>query len=288
MYISILKGGNNKLKIHLKVLQTILIVLIILSLFFNSSSAAAQNSNAGYKDQELARAVSLGLGAYAKNAPITYKQFFKMLDSVVEKTNAAVLPQWKKKLSTARASNKTMRRDEGMLAVFYTADTLGTEYNDTNSDWDERNKKIGESAWSDMSWNYPLFPDWKQPAKLVSQKWDNHMVPAYFYAMGRLSNFTGKSIFDFDPVSVSMRPSKTFTYEEGLRAAVRLYDSGIHKRIPSQEDKAILARAEARREAILHSKTNVSVKVHHIIFPTWETTATTVGLPALRGRLWTR
>lgn len=228
-----------------------------------SSGAITEPSpTSTYDDPELARAVSLGIGTYAKNEPITYKQFFQMLDVVVALTDSTVLPQWKEKFTEARISNKTMHRDEGMLAVYYTADTLGTDYCVANGDWIGLHKLIGDSAWDEFSMNYPLFPDWKQPAKLGSDTWDNHMIAAYFYSMGRISLYSDTTIFDFDSVKVSMRPADSFTYEEGLRAALRLYDSGLKvtERVPMQEDVTILYQADARRDSILSSKTAVTVQ----------------------------
>lgn len=84
-------------------------------------------STPSYNNPELARAVALGIGKYAKNTSITYKQFIQMLDVVIDKADPAALTQWKNKLPTARTSSKIMHRDEGMLAVFYAANTLGAD-----------------------------------------------------------------------------------------------------------------------------------------------------------------
>lgn len=214
-----------------------------------------------YSNPELARAVALGIGKYAKNAPITYKQFIQMLDVVITKANSAAMTQWKNKLPAARTSSKNMRRDEGMLAVFYAANALGADYNVTNYDSTEVSEKIGDSDWNKMSWNYSLFPGWDKPAKLGSDKWDNSMIAAYFYSRERASKYSGMTIFDFDPKSVSMRPEGQFTYEEALLAAVRLYDSGLKEteHVPAKEDKVILQNADTRRDAILNNKAAVKV-----------------------------
>jgi len=214
-----------------------------------------------YSDPELARAESLGIGKYAKNGPVSYKQFFQMLDAVASLAKPDVLPQWKKKFSAARVSNKTMRRDEGMLSAFYVANTLGSDYCTYNSDWTYLNNLIGESAWKDMSWDYKLFPDWDKPAKIGSDTWDNHMIAAYFYSMGRISLYNNATLFDFDSVKVSMRPAALLTYEEALRAALRLYDSclKVTDRVPTKEDAAILQNADVRRNEILNTKTTVKI-----------------------------
>lgn len=214
-----------------------------------------------YGDAELARAVSLGIGPYAKNGTITYQQFFKMLDVVVALADATVLSQWKQKFPEARVSKKTMRRDEGMLAIFFVAETLGANYYEYNNAWASLNERIGDSAWDNMSWEYSYFPGWDKPVKIMYDTWSNYMTAAYFYSMGKVSKYSDSIIFEFDPVSISMRTADAFTYEEGLRAALRLHDSNLQPtdRIPTQDDINILNRADKRRDAILNSKTTVTV-----------------------------
>ncbi len=213
-----------------------------------------------YQDPELARAVSLGIGSYKKNGTVTYKQLFGMLDNVVALTNPKIVPKWKTQYLDARKSNKKMLRQEGMLAIFYAAKALGQDYYTMNYDWGKIHNQIGDSAWEDFSWNYPLFPDWNQEAKIGDNDWNN-MTTAYFYSFGRYSLYSDASIFDFDPVSVSMNPSKSFSYEDALRAVLRLHDSGIQvtKRSPSEKDKFILSHADDRRNTILNSESSVKI-----------------------------
>lgn len=87
------------------------------------------------------------------------------------------------------------------------------------------------------------------------------MIAAYFYSMGRSSLYSEKLLFDNDSKSGSMRLSKSLTYEEALRAALRFYDSGIKQsdHIPTQEDTRIIDNAKELRDRILQSKTTVTV-----------------------------
>lgn len=239
----------------------IFIMVILLSFPAITNSVIAQSNQ--YTSLELKRAVSLGIGTYQKNATVTYKQFFKMLDATVQLSNPKKLTEWKKKFSTARASTKKMTRQEGMLALLYAAETLGEEYCTYNStiDWGITNKKLGESCWTEMTRDYTLLPGWKQPTT-IANKWDNHMDAAYFYSFSRESIYSGKTVFDIDQKSNSMRLKAAFTYEEALLAAIRLHDSNLHveKRIPTKEDKVFFNSVDARREAILNSRTAVAVR----------------------------
>ncbi len=252
---------------HIRILSSVLIFSILFSLSTSISLADTKPAKTPapattYSDTELARAVSLGIGSYAKNGPITYEQFFQMLDAAVKLSKANALAQWKKQLPKARVSTKTMRREEGMLAVYYAAKALGDDYCNTNIDWGITNDLIGEGAWRKFSFNYPLFTDWNKSAKLGDDTWGNHVVAAYFYSMGRISLYSEKTIFDFDAVKVSMHPERAFTYEEGLRAALRLYDSKPQETeiAANAAEAAILKKTDERRKAILNSKTNVTIK----------------------------
>lgn len=131
-----------------KIIPIILIVSIIFSILPSTVIAAEKSKT--YKDSELARAVSLGIGTYAKYETITYKKFFGMLDEVVKLANPLILAKWKKRLLESRKSSKTMKRDEGMLAIFYAADTLGTNYYSYNSNGDYWIELSGEAVWKEM------------------------------------------------------------------------------------------------------------------------------------------
>lgn len=215
-----------------------------------------------YTDPELARAVSLGIGNYADNKTVTYKQFFSMLDSAVKLSNPKVYQEWVKDFSQARTSENTMKREEGMLAVYFAAEALGPDYYNPDAEWWLTDEKIGRSN-RGLTWNYPLFPNWDKPSlqwKGMDQ-WDNHITAAYFYSMGKVSKYSNATIFDYDANKNSMRPTEPFTYEEALRAAVRLYYSGLQvtDRIPSEDDTKLLNQADQRRNAIRNSKTAVKI-----------------------------
>ena len=214
-----------------------------------------------YSDPELARAVAIGIGSYAQDDTVTYEQFFDMLDNAVKMADSSVLAVWESQFLDARVSKKTMKREDGMLAVFYAAQALGGEYVNTNYNWVQLNETIGDTVWDDFSMNYPLFPHWDQPTEFDGGQWPDARVSAYFYSMSRVSVFSEKLVFDYDPDKNSMRPSDPLTYTEALLAALRLYDSvlQITDRVPTEEDAAILKMADERRNAILNSETNITV-----------------------------
>jgi len=215
-----------------------------------------------YGDAELARAVELGFGAYrADNPTVTHAEFMVMLDRAVELADATKLAAWKAKLPEVRKSTKTMKRDEGMLAVLYAAETIGGAYAELH--WaNGLHQIIGEECWSDFSWDYTLFTDWEEPSsvKNTGNDW-NRMSSGYFYGMNTASRYSRQLIFDYHPQKNSMRPNEPFLYTEALLAALRLYETNYSEipRVPTNEDEKIIKNVEERRQSILNSPTDVTI-----------------------------
>lgn len=233
-YEGTVKGYSKKVKLTLKVLPS---------------------------DEELLRAVSMKIGNCQENKPVTYKQFFRMLDAVIGRIKPDALKHWESLFEAAHNSDQTMRRDEGMLALYCAAEELGSDYDDTNVDWWRINEKLSSDVWNEFSWNYPMFSEWKQSVQWGSNTWDNKMVAAFFYSMGRCSRYSEKLVFDFDNIKVTMRVSDPFTYEEAMHAALRLQDSGstpLTRSLTSEDDK-ILKNADIRRNSILNSTTSATI-----------------------------
>ena len=215
-----------------------------------------------YSDPELARSVELGIGKYSpNNSSVTFQQFFKMMDASVTLCDKNAVKQWNKLFPAARASQKHMRRDEGMLVVFYAAKVLGGKYFSYNSDWLTLHNAMGDNAFKGVSWNYPELTGWNEKVKLGDDTWDNHMLGAYFYALGRSSNFSNSFIFDFDTKNLTLHSDEALTYNDALKAALRLYDSCLEptERTPSNEDLEILKSSDAQRLKIINSDTNVKI-----------------------------
>lgn len=102
-------------------------------------------------NEEIERAVSLGIGTIKPDNPvITYAEFFKILDRVVELEDPGKLSAWQAQLSKARASNDYMTRYEGMRAILECAIALGDDYLSFNTDWGALNNKIGEKVWDEI------------------------------------------------------------------------------------------------------------------------------------------
>lgn len=173
--------------------------------------------------------------------PISYREFFAMLDTAVELADPSKLSGWRAQLPEARTSQRIMTRVEGMYALLYAAAALGGEYSEFNTDWSTLNSKIGESCWSEIDSIYErhdpndLIPNPDQynlggftKADYIYDGWDMKSV-AYRYSFGRCSVITGQTMFDYDPARNSMRLADDFTRQEAVTALSRFLDSAPEK-----------------------------------------------------------
>ena len=250
----------------MKYLRQAVCVLLSMIMLLGIPAISEQALPASYEDAELARAMGLGIGQYHKTDDvITYAEFFAMLDKVVALSGGSKTAEWENKFQEARKSGRKMTRREGMLAVYSAAEALGENYYQYNNAarggqiFDEIASVDEWLFWNEM-WDcdYSLFPNVENRTENGE---DSYVNAGYFYSMNRASLQNGQTIFDYDSEAKSMHPADPFTYTEGLRAAVRLYDSyyTIKARPSTTEDQKLLAAADVRREMILNSPSEISV-----------------------------
>ncbi|PHV72447.1 hypothetical protein CS063_02930 [Sporanaerobium hydrogeniformans] len=265
-----MKKCNHTLVKNMSFRKRIVSLVLVIVLILSPSQVYAAKS---YSDPELARAVTLGLGTYRSDNPaVTYEQFMGMIDRTVKLANKSKLAGWKAKFTNARKSKKVMTRFEGMMIVLNAANTLGGDYAEFYTNWSNINDKIGEKVWDEIDKidnpykyipnHYPYGGVGFENDKYIYE-WDDCGV-AYRYAFGRVSLYSGKTLFDYDTAKNSMRPDNKLLYTEALLAALRLYDSSesvfpVTERVQNADDIIILNKAEERKQAILGSPTTVTV-----------------------------
>ena len=225
-----------------------------------------------YEDEELRRAVALGIGEYREeNAAVTSKEFMQMLDLVVELSDETVLSSWKQRLPEARNSGQSMTRGDGMFALFCAAESLGSRYMYKNigqmaagNFWENLGNWEGISG-AEYAPNQDLFP-WviqeQAPAVLFNpqDESEDRCGDALMYSFSRKSLYSGKIIFDYAAEQNSMRTADPFLYTEALLAALRLHDSALlPEHTVTDSDKQILEEMKMRREVIRNSLTEVEV-----------------------------
>lgn len=178
-------------------------------------------------DDEISEAVGYGIvpgdiqGNW--NDTITNRQYCTMIGNMLALKDFSYADQWKTTAALALDSDLKMKRQEGMLALFYGAKILGQT--DSSGNWARLHKRIGEDCWNELSWDYPLFPDWINKAYFAGQFWNDHMTAAYFFGMDARIETSDKRIFDYDKTSNSMLLGDPLTRRDAIHSVLRLYES---------------------------------------------------------------
>ena len=228
-------------------------------------------------ETEYERAFWYGLAARDaerdKEAVITEQEMVGLLTRVIAAGGGDV-EGWEE--MTAGASDEEICRDYGALFLLYAAERMdATEFTDgfapylmggrTDEDWD--------AFATDIRGGYTLFEEgdnrWDRTCVSVSGQMEdgqelNYLNASQNYAISRLSLITGAPLLDFSYDTFTMELTQPLTYEAGVVAAVRLFESLPETAARFPEDEAVNARAEellqegqSRRDAILATETTI-------------------------------
>lgn len=208
-----------------------------------------------------------------KEAVITEQEMVGLLTRVIAAGGGDV-EGWEE--MTAGASDEEICRDYGALFLLYAAERMdATEFTDgfapylmggrTDEDWD--------AFATDIRGGYTLFEEgdnrWDRTCVSVSGQMEdgqelNYLNASQNYAISRLSLITGAPLLDFSYDTFTMELTNPLTYEAGVVAAVRLFESLPETAARFPEDEAVNARAEellqegqSRRDAILATETTI-------------------------------
>lgn len=209
-----------------------------------------------------------------KEAVITEQEMVGLLTRVIAAGGGDV-EGWEE--MTAGASDEEICRDYGALFLLYAAERMdATEFTDgfapylmggrTDEDWD--------AFATDIRGGYTLFEEgdnrWDRTCVSVSGQMEdgqelNYLNASQNYAISRLSLITGAPLLDFSYDSFTMELTNPLTYEAGVVAAVRLFESLPETAAQFPEDSTANAREEellqegqGRRDAILATETVIA------------------------------
>lgn len=208
---------------------------------------------------ELSRTARYGfLNGEALEKKITYASFMTMLDNAVKRIDADKFAAWKARFPEARQSQNVIDTGNAALALFAAAETIGGEVYTRNVD--DRGGGSFSNGWTPAGFwgdveRIPVgFEEiYEKPADGTFLSWSSHYVTA------RGSVLTGNTLFSYQNGKTQLENSD-LTYEDAALACLRLYESCIEitERAPTAEDAALLTSADARKQEILSSKTDVS------------------------------
>ena len=185
-----------------------------------------------------------------KEASVTYAEFMSLLDHAVEKIDPDKLDEWKARFPEARQSDNVIDRGNAALAIFSAAETIGGEVyarNLRNEGQDTGDPIHPASYWGDVRREAVGFE--------ADAPWD---TSGYFIDWASQYAICRGSVLSGNPLFTSV--SNNITVEESILACLRFYESAIviTDRLPTEEDAALLAEAEAKKQVILNSETDVT------------------------------
>ena len=189
---------------------------------------------------------------------ITASEFCTMLTQVVKSYAPDKARAWEDAAATAMKSNRNLTRDAAILSVYEAACAMGLGER-ARGDWLAANDQMDATGWNwQLTWDYPDWPNWKSDSPFVgTHNTVNYMTAAIHFSQGLYSQESGKSAFDIDLKDVSAYMRGAFSREEAVLAVLRFYES-LDKTADSTTAAKIVADANALRDAIRNSKTEVS------------------------------
>jgi len=208
--------------------------------------------------QELQHAIALGLPAdKLEQDNISGAEMMELLDCFVEYADISKLELWKTQQPLLRDSNEVLSRFDAMAAMYLAADTVGGEYAGHNYRLSSLTHGINHSWYVDyLSWD--LFGGFDSLGLYNCGEYGEGRLDgaAYYYNLGRASNFSGEYPFPLDPESKSFTFYEPPSYIDAMLAIVRLISSA-DPALFAPESTAVelefLDAADKRRVEILDS-----------------------------------
>lgn len=199
---------------------------------------------------------------------ITFSQFCTMLKNMLSVYDSRLVSKWEKSVSRAFASNDTMHRDHGMLAVYYAACLMNIGQT-TNGDWNYITEKLGVEVVKGFDNDYTKwFPDSNKKSPFYDIAYKKHIsgwdfiTSSRFWCMGQTSSVSGNPVFDIDFNRKTVRPQDKFSRKEAIWAVLRLYESTLKPadKTSGRDKKSveILTLADKRRDSIINSNTTIT------------------------------
>lgn len=176
------------------------------------------------QDEEVALAISYGIVPEEiqkdYDTPITFSQYTEMLTRVIALWDEALLPEWEDITAAAAASSEEMKREDGILEMAYALVLVGHVEPTPQVDIDPATvmDRLDTEA-GDMTWDYPLFPDWEE----VVFHWSgsNYMWGGLQMCHIASSRASGLSIYPFEPNGDSGYLVKPLSRADAIRAVLR-------------------------------------------------------------------
>ena len=225
---------------------------------------------------ECERAVWYGLadGTDDPDRDVTQGEFCAMLTRLTELYKPEAMEAWKNTSYVKEDDEAGVFRFHGAIQLLYAAEAMGIAALPDGGYPTLDNSSVDWSAFWSMGWeetNGWSEETFSEPSEAMTEAWvyDSEVLSHFHgginFAVSRLSRVSGKPLLDVDAEDGTYARLMDFmTYREAAVAVLRLYESNneIAALFPEDEASAavaqeVLEQAEARRQAILSSETQV-------------------------------
>lgn len=194
-------------------------------------SPATEPTSAGL-DAELRRAYDAGLMPEAwledLDGTVTFQEYSAMTTRLVQLWDASRVPEWEETVALASESDEEMTREDGILMLSYAWVLLGRNHEPVTGYIDEtvnpnilRTEQEKDQWLEELSWDYPLFPDWDTTVYDVFGA--NYIWGGVMTFVDVISPVTGQVMFTWDEEN-SLHLQDDFVREDAVRAIVRMAD----------------------------------------------------------------
>lgn len=191
--------------------------------------------------------------------------FNQLMASLITLCDEPALSIWNENVDTSAFPQRNMRRDDGLVLLMLAAEALGyNTYNAREYGFCTENYVNYDTIFSQISWDYPYCDAEREIPMYFSEVGGDEdpigNVPnsAVFWMQRRMDVYQRVHFFDCDD-NLNFHLDQPLTREDAIVAVVRLYNSealeydplATKMREPTEEDEALLAAADAVKQAIL-------------------------------------
>lgn len=191
--------------------------------------------------------------------------FNQLMTSLITVCDESALSKWNENVDTSTFPQRNMRRDDGLVLLMLAAEALGyNTYNAREYGFCTENDVNYDTIFSQISWDYP-YCDAEREISMYFSEFGGDEDPignvpssAVFWMQRRMDVYQRVHFFDCDD-NLDFHLDQPLTRKDAIAAVVRLYNSEMLEydplafgiREPNEEDEAILADADAKKQAIL-------------------------------------
>ncbi len=198
-----------------------------------------------------------------------FPSFYDMVSQFISIVDENALAKWTEKVDRSGFPSRSMRRDDALVLIMEAADALGwTTYNAREYAFCIENEVNYDLIFSQLSWDYPYLTDADRQVSLLfsdgSQDPVGNVASTAVYYMQRRMDLSQRTHFLTCDENMDFHLNAELTKEDAIAAIMRLYHSEIlginlmQRRVPTEEDEALLKQADDLKLRILNNQDSLA------------------------------